>query len=301
MQDVDNLRAGRGSLPTVPETAQPPRATDDDRPSLPLERPRLTWAVDLGETEVRAMSTFDLWRALSVGELEPDVRVWRVGRECWTPAVEVPELACALRVSLHEVPVTPEDEAPRITVDYVTAPPSFGLADEAPPSEDATQAPPRLRESLPEMVFSPTELSQIEAAVAAIHQESPSSELPQAVVLPPRTSNIELDPERPTVLPTVPKPPRAWAAFAAAAAVIAAFLAPALASDATSARPAQTALAARVSEAARRAADELAHGPQAQPLVEGSVEKIPRPSRPPKKPVSPTRKGQRRTSRASAR
>lgn len=300
MQDVDNLRAGRGSLPTVPETAQKGRAPDEDRPSLPLERPRLTWAVDLGNTEVRAMSTFDLWRALSVGELSSEVRVWRVGRECWTPAIEVPELACALRVSLHEVPVRPEDEAPRITVDYVTAPPSFGVPDETASERDVEQEPPRLRESLPEMVFSPAELSQIEAAVAAIHQESPSSELPQAVVLPPRSSHVELDPERPTVLPTVRKPPRSWAAFAAAAAVIAALLAPAVASDGTPARSRQATLAARIPDAARRAADELAHGPQAQPRLEGSVEKMALPPRPTKKPVSPSKKGQKRKSRATA-
>src|SRR5689334_15641266 len=77
-----NVRASRGSLPTVPESAKARAAADEDRPSLPLERPRLTWAVEIAESDVRAMSTFDLWRALSLGEVRGDVRVWRVGREC---------------------------------------------------------------------------------------------------------------------------------------------------------------------------------------------------------------------------
>ncbi len=311
MQDVENVRASRGSLPTVPESGEPKRDVDEDRPSIPLDKPRLTWAVDVGDSDVRAMSTFDLWRALSTGELSHGVSVWRVGRECWTPAIEVPELACALRVSLHEVPVKPDDDdAPRITVNYITSPPGFGLESD----EDLkANAPPRLRPSLPEMFFSPDELSQIEAAARQVamkdafeaasvevrDQESPSSELPQAVVLPPRESNIELDAERATVLPSRPrKRPRMWLA-AAAAIVAVAFTAPAVGTDAASVS--RAGLDARAAVAAQRASDLLAHGPQAQARVEGTMTKIVPAPKPPKKPVAPSKKGQKRRSRVSSR
>ena len=42
------------------------------------------------------MTTIELWTALDWGEIQAYVRVWREGMECWTPAGEVPELACAL-------------------------------------------------------------------------------------------------------------------------------------------------------------------------------------------------------------
>jgi hypothetical protein len=320
MQDVENVRASRGSLPTVPESGQTKRDVDEDRPSIPLDKPRLTWAVAVGDSDVRAMSTFDLWRALSTGELSHSVSVWRVGRECWSPAIEVPELACALRVSLHEVPIKPEeDDGPRITVDYIAAPPGFGLE-----SDDDLRATalPRLRLSLPEMFFSPDELSRIEAEARqvalkatgeivgqtavddlapapAVEQESPSSELPQAVVLPPRESQVELDAERPTVLPTRPRKPRSrmWLAAAAALGAVA-MLGPAVGSDASGYA---AALDGRATVAAQRASDLLAHGPQAQARVEGSMSKIVIAPKPPKKPVAPSKKGQKRRSRVSAR
>ncbi|NUO54485.1 MAG: hypothetical protein HOV80_37045, partial [Polyangiaceae bacterium] len=314
MDNVENVRASRGSLPTVPESAKARAAVDEERASLPIERPRLTWAVEIEESDVRAMSTFDLWRALSLGEVRGDVRVWRVGRECWTPAIEVPEIACALRVSLHEVPIQAEEDRPRVTVDYVSAPPQFGISEAAECERDSQNAerqqtitptpPPRLRMSLPEMIFDPLELSQLEAEVrerdreeaVTLHAhesrssrdiapyepvseplavvESPSSELPQAVVLPPRISSIELDAERPTVLPSEKKrKPRinVWNA-AAALAVFGVLLTPAIASDTGSKRPAE--LDNRVSAAANRAASVIAHGPQAQARIDGEATKI---------------------------
>ncbi len=346
---VDGVQlASRGSLPTVPESAKARAAAEEDRPSLPLERPRLTWAVEIAESDVRAMSTFDLWRALSLGEVRGDVRVWRVGRECWTPAIEVPEIACALRLSLHEVPIQAEDDRPRVTVDYVNAPPQFGVpeveekheAREAAPREQTITPtpPPRLRMSLPEMIFDPLELSQLEAQVrerdredareeaVTLHAresrssrdvapyepvseppasvESPSSELPQAVVLPPRISNIELDAERPTVLPTPKKRRRrfdAWTA-AAALAVFGVLLTPAIASDHAAKRPAE--LDNRVSAAANRAASVIAHGPQAQARIDGEATKIVPTPKPPKKVMLPKTKsnhGQKRKGRVSAR
>lgn len=328
MDNVENVRASRGSLPTVPESAKARAAADEDRPSLPLERPRLTWAVEVSENDVRAMSTFDLWRALSLGEVRGDVRVWRVGRECWTPAVEVPEIACALRVSLHEVPIQAEEDRPRVTVAYVSALPTFGISEPEKCERDSQNGerqqtitptpPPRLRMSLPEMVFDPLELSQLEAEVrerdreeaVTLHAhesasiESPSSELPQAVVLPPRISSIELDAERPTVLPSQKKrKPRinVWNA-AAALAVFGVLLTPAIASDTGSKRPAE--LDNRVSAAANRAASVIAHGPQAQARIDGEATKIVPTPKPPKKVALPKTKGnhgQKRKSRTSAR
>lgn len=55
------------------------------------------WCVDLGD-ELRAMNKFELWLALGTGDVDADARVWKVGRECWQPAREIPDLACALKL-----------------------------------------------------------------------------------------------------------------------------------------------------------------------------------------------------------
>ncbi len=112
--------ARRASLPTVPE-ADARHDQDSDAGACVLDQPKLTWAVDLGD-ELRAMSTFDLWFGLSQGDISGQAKVWRVGREAWTPAGEVPELACAL----VDVPVEPARE----TIDYVARVPSFGAEPE---------------------------------------------------------------------------------------------------------------------------------------------------------------------------
>jgi hypothetical protein len=109
--------ARRASLPTVPETEARKQASSSAGDCM-LDQPKLTWAVDLGK-EVRAMTTFDLWYALSAGDISCDAKVWRVGREAWTSALEVPELACALADVDELVPS-------RQTLDYVAQPPSFG-------------------------------------------------------------------------------------------------------------------------------------------------------------------------------
>lgn len=55
------------------------------------------WCVDLGD-EIRAMNKFELWLALGTGDYAPSTLVWRIGRERWQPAQDIPELACALKV-----------------------------------------------------------------------------------------------------------------------------------------------------------------------------------------------------------
>jgi len=112
--------ARRASLPTVPETEARKQVSSSAGDCM-LDQPKLTWAVDLGE-RVLAMSTFDLWYALSAGDIGHDVKVWRVGREAWTSALEVPELACALADVDELIPA-------RQTLDYVAQPPSFGSED----------------------------------------------------------------------------------------------------------------------------------------------------------------------------
>ena len=53
------------------------------------------WCVDLGE-EMIALHTVELYARLVTRALPGDVRVWRCGREAWTPAREVPELRLAV-------------------------------------------------------------------------------------------------------------------------------------------------------------------------------------------------------------
>lgn len=53
------------------------------------------WCVDLGETMI-ALHTVELYARLVTRALPGDVRVWRCGREAWTPAREVPELRYAI-------------------------------------------------------------------------------------------------------------------------------------------------------------------------------------------------------------
>lgn len=115
----------RASLPTVPRGSDCTDALESfgEEATQDLVEQRFTWAVDIG-AELRAMTTFDLWYALNCGDLEAHVRVWRLGREAWSQACDVPELACALRA-----PSAKDDLAAkrkRTTLDYVSKPPSFG-------------------------------------------------------------------------------------------------------------------------------------------------------------------------------
>lgn len=95
-------RSTRGSIVTMPETTD---SSELERSSVErssmldghLSPTDLEWCVDCGE-ELRALSTLDLWIALSNGELDAATPVWKLGRERWLPAAEVPDLACAISV-----------------------------------------------------------------------------------------------------------------------------------------------------------------------------------------------------------
>lgn len=63
------------------------------------------WCIDLGD-EMIALHTVELYARLATRALPGDVRVWRCGREAWTPAREVPELRYAI-----------EDDGPDVAPD----------------------------------------------------------------------------------------------------------------------------------------------------------------------------------------
>jgi hypothetical protein len=66
----------------------------DSQPPPSVQR-EPEWCVDLGE-EMIALHTVELYARLATRALSGDVRVWRCGREAWTPAREVPELRYAI-------------------------------------------------------------------------------------------------------------------------------------------------------------------------------------------------------------
>jgi hypothetical protein len=161
MQDVQpQARSERQtSLPTI-ATPEPGPAFEPE-PSLELveeQSNKLTWCVDLG-AELRAMSTLDLWIGLSRGDVPRSSRVWRLGREAWTPASEVAELACALKPIGDDYPVIAlhsldGEESERIA--------TLGYG-ELEPEEILAQT----RVASPSHV-DPKELSSIERAAAAV-------------------------------------------------------------------------------------------------------------------------------------
>ena len=93
--------SGREPLPTViAPTPTSPLASVVEGSGL---EPRYTWAVDLGD-ELRAMTTLGLLDALRTGELSPTVKAWRLGREAWTVASDIPELWGGVLAALTPMP-----------------------------------------------------------------------------------------------------------------------------------------------------------------------------------------------------
>jgi hypothetical protein len=258
--------ARRASLPTVPETEARKQVSSSAGDCM-LDQPKLTWAVDLGH-EVRALSTFDLWYALSAGDLAGDVKVWRVGREAWTSALEVPELACALAAIAALIPA-------RQTLDYVAHPPSFGSESLARPvsSIETAAAAQEAREPAIEMIAERDSHEEVfeheleeaiewpeEGAAAQLRSDelTPSADLPlgQVISLHPSAEPSPLSPAR----------KRAIAALFAAAATravgcsfLVAFAAPSVGAEA--------------SNAALLPSDrETSHAPAAAPLFDMEAE-----------------------------
>lgn len=88
---------------TVSRTVTDPRfaaeRVEDEMPP-PVSRVRnrrRDWCVDFGARLV-TMTTFELWIAIASGEVGSTIRVWREGMECWARVIELPELACAIRL-----------------------------------------------------------------------------------------------------------------------------------------------------------------------------------------------------------
>lgn len=86
----------RSSAPTIPEALRvaSPVPPSGERVSEVDDKPVL-WCVDDGQ-DLTARSTFEVWMAVSSGELCGTTLVWREGMECWTPLQDVFELACAI-------------------------------------------------------------------------------------------------------------------------------------------------------------------------------------------------------------
>ncbi len=99
------------------------------------------WCVDVGD-ELKAMNKFELWLALGTGDVGPDARVWKVGRERWQPACEIPDLACALKLHAQVLMATLASAEAVAEEDRVTLVPgrlpsltSLARSIEAPTSE----------------------------------------------------------------------------------------------------------------------------------------------------------------------
>lgn len=94
----------RSHVATMPALREAPTAAgvadegswDGIAPDAPLSlTSQPEWCVDLGE-EMIALSAVELYARLATGSIDPGVKVWRVGRESWLPAREVPELRYAV-------------------------------------------------------------------------------------------------------------------------------------------------------------------------------------------------------------
>jgi len=86
----------RSSAPTISEALRvvSPIPPSGDRISEVDDKP-VHWCVDDGR-ELTARSTFEVWMAVSAGEIGSSTLVWREGMECWTPIADIFELACSI-------------------------------------------------------------------------------------------------------------------------------------------------------------------------------------------------------------
>ena len=98
---VFERRSHVATMPSLREAPTAPGAAGDSswegiEPDAPVSlSTQPEWCVDLGE-EMIAVSAVELYARLATGSIDPGAKVWRVGRESWLPAREVPELRYAI-------------------------------------------------------------------------------------------------------------------------------------------------------------------------------------------------------------
>lgn len=87
------------------------------------------WCIDLADGMI-ALHAVELFARLATGEIPGETRVWRVGREAWTPARDVPELRCAVEDAIDEeldaLLDQPSVSEGRVVIDDASCDGSFG-------------------------------------------------------------------------------------------------------------------------------------------------------------------------------
>jgi hypothetical protein len=90
------------TLPSVRDAETAPGLNADkawdfaeSEPPAPLTSKTPEWCIDLGDRMI-ALHAVELYTRLATGAIAPTAKVWRCGREAWTPANQVPELRYAI-------------------------------------------------------------------------------------------------------------------------------------------------------------------------------------------------------------
>ncbi len=103
MDSMDSMVAmpSMREAPTQPAIESDSWGGNDAQPGSGVFAKDPEWCIDLADGMI-ALHAVELFARLATGEIPADTRVWRVGREAWTPAVDVPELRCAVEESMAE-------------------------------------------------------------------------------------------------------------------------------------------------------------------------------------------------------
>lgn len=202
----------RSELVTLPGVHPPPPGLDSLLGDEDDDTRGPEWCVDLGE-QIRAMNKFELWLALGTGDYAPTTLVWRIGRERWQPARDIPELACALKVHTQSLMLAAR------------------AAEQAAESRTPSLAPGDRfsRESLPRVLTPENSLlvAELESSLAR-DASTPGQPVTAPAELVSETSDVEATTLRPPLEERAPRsrraPPRkrgAIARFATAVAAVA--------------------------------------------------------------------------------
>ncbi len=87
--------------PTQPAIEGDSLTSGDPEPGSGVFARDPEWCIDLADG-MNALHAVELFARLATGEIPAETRVWRVGREAWTPARDVPELRCAVEDAIAE-------------------------------------------------------------------------------------------------------------------------------------------------------------------------------------------------------